>query len=238
MPARARAIENVNDASMIRLRSTMLSERARARATGGRRGANADASIGSRAVGALRVRENARGGVGRRADDGGRNAGVDARAAADREARVAGPSKTSRGVREALERKAEAYERLVRGEDDDFEAREDERVVDFAAKADARRRERDDHDGIRPGMGMMSDDMRRELERREWERGVDEEEREKERAAIARRVVFDIERETERERDARDDAKRQREDDDAARRERLKAKFLRDLKSGRRKLAK
>jgi len=59
---------------------------------------------------------------------------------------------------------------------------------------------------------MMSSDMRRELERREWEEELEREERDAAAAAEARRVVFDIERQTERERDAAEDAKRRRDE--------------------------
>ncbi len=78
----------------------------------------------------------------------------------------------------------------------------------------------------------MSDDMRRELERREWEEDVEREERDAARAAEARRVVFDIERQTERERDAAEDAKRQRDEEDTARRAKLKAAFIRKKDGG------
>jgi len=104
--------------------------------------------------------------------------------------------------------------------------------VDFGAKRAATDDNRDDHDApiyerqIRRG-DMISNDMRRELERREWEEELEREERDAAAAAEARRVVFDIERQTERERDAAEDAKRRRDEEDAARREKLKAAFIR-----------
>lgn len=225
LPRAARAIENVSASSMVKLRAVVLSERERART--------------ARATAAVRGRADARTTLARGCGRGsagadGRNRGVEARAAADGDgARAGGVEASASGVRTALERKAVVYERLSRGEIVDEGWDGDERAVDFDAKA----RERDaDADGwARPGMGLMSDDMRRELERREWERGIEAEELEAERAAAARRVVFDIERETERERDAREDAKRRRVEEDDKRREKLKAKFLQSKLKGAKK---
>ena len=240
LPRAARAIENVNEKSLVKLRATVLSERERARTARARAsGASASMSraddVGDRPRGALAIGGRGERRVGKRraggdADDARakRNAGVDARAARDVEAKI---DRSSKGVRVALERKAALYERLSSGE----LAREDGDAydVDFGAKrAAADDDDRDDDDApiyerqIRRG-DMMSDDMRRELERREWEEDVEREERDAARAAEARRVVFDIERQTERERDAAEDAKRQRDEEDTARRAKLKAAFIR-----------
>lgn len=239
LPRAARAIENVNEKSLVKLRATVLSERERARTARARAsGAGASTSHamdgGDRPRGALALAQGARR-VGKRKADGDddarakRNAGVDARAARDVAERI---DRSSKGVRGALERKAALYERLSSGE----VAFEDSGAydVDFGAKRAADDHDRDDHDydapiyerQIRRG-DMMSDDMRRELERREWEEELEREERDAAAAAEARRVVFDIERQTERERDAAEDAKRRRDEEDAARREKLKAAFIR-----------
>ena len=60
-----------------------------------------------------------------------------------------------------------------------------------------------------------------------WEREVEDEERDAVRAAEARRVVFDIERETERERDAVEAAKRRAREKLEREREKLRAAFAR-----------
>jgi hypothetical protein len=240
LPRAARAIENVNEKSLVKLRATVLSERerartARARASGASASTSRAGDVGGRPRGALAIGGRGERRVGKRRAGGGaddarakRNAGVDARAARDVEAKI---DRSSKGVRGALERKAALYERLSSGE----LAHEggDAYDVDFGAKrADADADDRDDDDApiyerqIRRG-DMMSDDMRRELERREWEEDVEREERAAARAAEARRVVFDIERQTERERDAAEDAKRQRDEEDTARRAKLKAAFIR-----------
>ena len=236
LPRAARAIENVNEKSLVRLRATVLSERERARTARARAsGAGASTSRandgGDRPRGALVLAQGVRR-VGKRKADGDdarakRNAGVDARAARDVSERI---DRSSKGVRGALERKAALYERLSSGElaFEDGDAYD----VDFGAKRAATDDNRDDHDApiyerqIRRG-DMMSSDMRRELERREWEEELEREERDAAAAAEARRVVFDIERQTERERDAAEDAKRRRDEEDAARREKLKAAFIR-----------
>ena len=243
LPRAARAIENVNEKSLVRLRATVLSERERARTARARAsGAGASTSRandgGDRPRGALVLAQGVRR-VGKRKADGDdarakRNAGVDARAARDVSERI---DRSSKGVRGALERKAALYERLSSGElaFEDGDAYD----VDFGAKRAATDDNRDDHDApiyerqirrgdmqIRRG-DMMSNDMRRELERREWEEELEREERDAAAAAEARRVVFDIERQTERERDAAEDAKRRRDEEDAARREKLKAAFIR-----------
>ena len=82
-------------------------------------------------------------------------------------------------------------------------------------------------DAVAAAGDMKSDDVRRELERRRWEREVEDEERDAVRAAEARRVVFDIERETERERDAVDAAKRRAREKLEREREKLRAAFAR-----------
>ena len=240
LPRAARAIENVNEKSLVKLRATVLSARerartARARASGASASTSRAGDVGGRPRGALAIGGRGERRVGKRRAGGGdddarakRNAGVDARAARDVEAKI---DRSSKGVRGALERKAALYERLSSGElaHEDGDAYD----VDFGAKrADADADDRDDDDApiyerqIRRG-DMMSDDMRRELERREWEEDVEREERDAARAAEARRVVFDIERQTERERDAAEDAKRQRDEEDTARRAKLKAAFIR-----------
>ena len=240
LPRAARAIENVNEKSLVKLRATVLSARerertSRARASGASASTSRAGDVGGRPRGALAIGGRGERRVGKRRAGGGdddarakRNAGVDARAARDVEAKI---DRSSKGVRGALERKAALYERLSSGElaHEDGDAYD----VDFGAKrADADADDRDDDDApiyerqIRRG-DMMSDDMRRELERREWEEDVEREERDAARAAEARRVVFDIERQTERERDAAEDAKRQRDEEDTARRAKLKAAFIR-----------
>ena len=240
LPRAARAIENVNEKSLVKLRATVLSARerertSRARASGASASTSRAGDVGGRPRGALAIGGRGERRVGKRRAGGGdddarakRNAGVDARAARDVEAKI---DRSSKGVRGALERKAALYERLSSGElaHEDGDAYD----VDFGAKrADADADDRADDDApiyerqIRRG-DMMSDDMRRELERREWEEDVEREERDAARAAEARRVVFDIERQTERERDAAEDAKRQRDEEDTARRAKLKAAFIR-----------
>lgn len=221
LPRAARAIENVSASSLVTLRAVVLSERERARTA--RATASAGTS-GNAREGALARPRLASGG---RAE--AKNRGVEARAAADGDGARTGRADAS-DVRTALERKAAVYERLSRGEVVDDGSNVDERAVDFDAKA--REWDAGADAWARPGAGLMSDDMRRELERREWERGIDTEEIEAERAAAARRVVFDIERETERERDAREDAKRRRDEESEKRREKLKAKFLKSKLNG------
>jgi len=224
LPRAARAIENVSASSLVTLRAVVLSERERARTA--RATASAGTSGHAREGALARPRLASGGRV-----EAKKNRGVEARAAADGDGARTGRADAS-DVRTALERKAAVYERLSRGEVVDDGSNVDEHAVDFDAKARERDADADADAWARPGAGLMSDDMRRELERREWERGIDAEEIEAERAAAARRVVFDIERETERERDAREDAKRRRDEESEKRREKLKAKFLKSKLNG------
>lgn len=212
MPRAARAIERVDDASLVTLRATMMRAR-----EASRRGRDAREAVGRK----QRATERS-------------NAGVRARAARDEEARRA--ARRGGGVERAaaLEKKAALYDRLVAGGRETLgEASEYE--VDFAAKtregrdggAVEARGARDARDAVASAGDMVSDDARRELERRRWEREIENEERDAERAAAARRVVFDIERETERERDAVEAAKRREREALEGAREKLRAAFVR-----------
>ena len=218
----------------------MLSERerarTRARGRAGRRASRArEADVGAHGEG-LAIGGGARDGSGRGATlPPKRRASKrcafcqDARAARDVEAKI---DRSSKGVRVALERKAALYERLSSGElarrggailhdvfvDDNVNRRR---------RGRPRRRRRAD---LRASDSTWGHDVGRHASRARatgWEEDVEREGAGRPRAAEARRVVFDIERQTERERDAAEDAKRQRDEEDTARRAKLKAAFIR-----------
>ena len=226
-PSKARVIERVSAKSLLALQAQVLRERARAGAhAGARRGA---ATSSSTSTAAVCGRDARRAAARRRGETDGANPGVSERAARDAAAMI---DTSVRGVRQALERKSALYDRLARGEVDDGGDGGDGYDVDFAAKAarddDGRERGPYDVDGlehVREG-DMMSDDVRRELDRRRWEAMVDAEEAAAERAAAERAVIFDIEKNTERARDSVADLKRARENAAMAKRERLKAAFM------------
>lgn len=157
-----------------------------------------------------------------RVDDvGGSNAGVRDRAARDVEGKI---DKSSRGVLDALTRKAALYDRLSKGETE--LPNDDAYDVDFAAKSyEDGGSGADGAECIRRG-DMMSEHMRRELERRDWERTLDAEEREAELAAERRSMIFEIERGTERARDSIEEAKRAKAEAESKKRDAIKAAFL------------
>jgi len=207
MPRAARAIARVDDASLVTLRATMMRAR--------------EASRAGRPEARARRKRDAT----ERA-----NAGVRERAARDEAARRAATRGGGEARAAALEKKAALYDRLSAGARETAgEASAREYEVDFAAKAAEARAvdARDARDAVAAAGDMKSDDVRRELERRRWEREVEDEERDAVRAAEARRVVFDIERETERERDAVDAAKRRAREKLEREREKLRAAFAR-----------
>ena len=232
-PSKARVIEHVSAKSLLALQAQVLRERARAAAHASAGGRHAGSMTSSSLVG-VSGRDVRRARRGKEVDgDGVANPGVRERAARDATVTI---DTSVRGVRHALERKSALYDKLARGEVEIGDGeRGDGYDVDFAAKARNRDDDEDDSrsrtydvDGlehVRQG-DMMSDDVRRELDRRRWEAMVDAEEAAAERAAEERAVIFDIEKNTERARDSVADLKRAREDVEAKKRERLKAAFM------------
>lgn len=221
LPRSAKPIENVGGASLVALQATVLSERERVRTAAASASGRSAVFTGD----GEEIRAASRGKRKLTRDDdvgvGGSNAGVRDRAARDVEGKI---DKSSRGVHDALMRKAALYERLSKGEtalpnDDAYD-------VDFAAKSyEDGGSGADGAEFIRRG-DMMSEDMRRELERRDWERTLDAEEREAELAAERRSMIFEIERGTERARDSIEEAKRAKAEAESKKRDAIKAAFL------------
>lgn len=220
LPRSAKPIENVGGASLVALQATVLSERERVRTAAASASGRSAVFTGDGAE----IRAASRGKRKLTRDDvgvGGSNAGVRDRAARDVEEKI---DKSSRGVHDALTRKAALYDRLSKGEtalpnDDAYD-------VDFAAKSyEDGDSGADGAEFIRRG-DMMSEDMHRELERRDWERTLDAEEREAELAAERRSMIFEIERGTERARDSIEEAKRAKAEAESKKRDAIKAAFL------------
>ena len=218
LPRSAKPIENVGGASLVALQATVLSERERVRTAAASASGRSAVFTGDGAE----IRAASRGKRKLTRDDvGGSNAGVRDRAARDVEGKI---DKSSRGVHDALTRKAALYDRLSKGEtalpnDDAYD-------VDFAAKSyEDGGSGADGAECIRRG-DMMSENMRRELERRDWERTLDAEEREAELAAERRSMIFEIERGTERARDSIEEAKRAKAEAESKKRDAIKVAFL------------
>jgi len=219
LPRSAKPIENVGGASLVALQATVLSERERVRTVA----ANASGRSAVFTGDGAEIRAASRGKRKLTRDDdsgGGSNAGVRDRAARDLEGKI---DKSSRGVHDALTRKAALYDRLSKGETEI--PHDDAYDVDFAAKSYEDALGADGAEFIRHG-DMMSEDMRRELERRDWERVLDAEEREAELAAERRSMIFEIERGTERARDSIEEAKRAKAEAESKKRDVIKAAFL------------
>ena len=143
-----------------------------------------------------------------------------------------------------LERKAALYDRLSSGHTlDDEEAARYE--VDFSLKEE-RSRDRDDRKNklrtaagtIRSQIstqdpaiytttgGLLSEDMRREQQRRAWEESIDQEQIAAERAAERRELIDELEQQTREGRDRAALARQERQYVENRKRERLKAEFL------------
>eukprot|EP00887_Chlorella_sp_A99_P002345 scaffold10.g2345.t1 len=209
VPKRRKEIHGVSAASLVAMKAQLA--RTQQEAAAGREGRLDPEELRARRRGGLALLER------------GRNAGVEARDAADRQELRTSAQRLG-DSRAALERKAALYDKLERGEAED----EDERYeVDFALKPPL------DTAGIAAGSGggLLSGDMAQERRRRDWER--DEE------AALARRqaleerreeerqMIEEIVRETEEERARAAEAKQSRAEADARKREKLKAAFMR-----------
>ncbi|PNW75358.1 hypothetical protein CHLRE_12g523832v5 [Chlamydomonas reinhardtii] len=141
----------------------------------------------------------------------------------------------------ALERKAQLYEKLARGElDDEGEQYE----VDFLRKGGAAEEEAGGGEGRRGGDlvdtmlqavsgtgGMMTADMARERERRDWERDqqrIMADEEAEERRRKQKEALLWLGEQTREERQRAEAVKVRKEEAVRSKREELKAKFLRD----------
>lgn len=175
-----------------------------------------------------------------------KNPGVEAREARDKQLQLKTTGSGAERLAEssaALQRKAQLYERLARGEDDDEQERYE---VEFWRKGPSHQQEEQEQDWLRHSRqcepvdtsaaavagsgGMMSEDMARELQRREWEEReaalMQQQEEEQQRRTAHRNAVKELSGLTQAGREAAAVAKAQREEQLAAKRARLKASFI------------
>ncbi|EFJ51105.1 hypothetical protein VOLCADRAFT_88415 [Volvox carteri f. nagariensis] len=165
----------------------------------------------------------------------GRNAGVEER---DKKDRLEVKSTADRigECYAALERKAQLYEKLARGEVEDDE---DQYEVDFLRKGEEGPSGRSRSDGPLDSMleavsgsgGMLSADMQRERDRRAWEREQDQALADEEAEARRRKQkeeLLSLGQQTREERQRAEALKTRKEEAERLRREELKHKFLRE----------
>uniref|UniRef100_A0A383VA82 Uncharacterized protein n=1 Tax=Tetradesmus obliquus TaxID=3088 RepID=A0A383VA82_TETOB len=174
-----------------------------------------------------------------------KNPGVEAREARDKQLQLKSTGSGAERLAEssaALQRKAQLYERLARGDEDDEHERYE---VEFWRKGASHQQEEQEQDWLQHGRrehvdtsaaavagsgGMMSEDMARELQRREWEEReaalMQQQEEEQQRRTARRNAVKELSGLTEAGREAAAVAKAQREEQLAAKRARLKAAFI------------